>query len=161
LTRPNTLPVGIPIRYIPREISKKYYSEIKRKEYSIKENIDHRKLLMEKNIITLKEGDYFETDGYTCSFNCAAAYINDNYFRPEYQQSKYLLIQMYNRIFKTCNKIIQPAPSWRIQKCYGGFLNTEEYYNSFNSRDFIEHGKFYDLPLYKPIGTLYEEKIKF
>ena len=56
---------------------------------------------------------------------------------------------------------IPPAPDWRLLEHYGGYLNIMEFRENFNKISYENHGYTKPLPLFLPIGRMYEEKIKF
>jgi hypothetical protein len=140
---------------------KKYYSEISKDIYTIKENIPKDKIIPEDDKIKLIHNDYYETDGIFCSFNCAMAYICDNKHIRIYDDSVMLLIKMYNDLFKTNSISINPAPSWRLLNVYGGHLTINEFRESFNKVDYESHGITRNFMRQESIGTIYEQKIKF
>ena len=163
-----TVPIGCPIKYIPNQIEKKYYSHISRDMYNIKENITtNRKneLLNEENKentqITLRNEDYYETFGIFCSFNCCQAWINDNKHDRMYDMSTMLLAKIYNTIMNTKTIVISPAPHWLNLMEYGGNLTIEKFRDSFYKIDYTYHGTTKHVPNFLPIGSLFEENIKF
>lgn len=170
----SSAPIGCPIRYVSSKAIKTYHSEVTKDNYTIKENITKYKenLLSntdlfnnknKSNIIITKE-EYYETDGVFCSFNCCKAFIGDNKHNILYDKSDNLLIKLYgdmNTISNLKNIKINPAPSWRLLKEYGGTLSIEEFRNNFNKALYDFHGVIKSQNLFKPIGMLYEEKINF
>ena len=56
---------------------------------------------------------------------------------------------------------INPAPSWRMLKEYGGQLTIEEFREKFNKCTYDFYGTVNIQSLFKPMGMLYEEKINF
>lgn len=162
--------IGCPIRYIPNQVVKRYYSEISRNIRTIKENISQVKtttvpLLNEdsetsasqsKNKFSIESGDYYETDGVFCSFNCCMAWINEHKHIRLYDSSKLLLYQMYRDIFKTNRTKIIPAPHWRLRVESGGHLTMAEFRKSLNVIEFDNSGPIV-IPNQKNIGILYEE----
>jgi hypothetical protein len=159
------IPIGCPIEYISSVLCKHYYSELHKDNYSIKGNVTNRiasfiSQLQENSQFIIDKKDYYLTDGIFCSFNCCLAFINENKSNQLYKKSEYLLYKLFNKLFN--NLEINPASSWRLLKNYGGFLSIEEYRNNFNKiihidlKDFIQ-----ELPVCKPIGFLFEKKIKF
>ena len=154
----DSVPLGCPIAYVTDTAVKNYYSEISKDNYTIKENITKNKMI-ENDKINILQKKYFLTDGVFCSFNCKIAFINDNKKNNLYDNSMMLSTKMYNEIYGT-NKInIIPAPHWRLLKNYGGNLTIEEFRKTFNTVEYEHHGIV--LPEFKPIGNLYEKKIKF
>ena len=57
--------------------------------------------------------------------------------------------------------IINPAPHWRLLEQYGGNLNIIKYRDGFNKVDYEYHGYTKKLPNFLPLGSMFEEKIKF
>ena len=161
----NTKPVGCPVRYVASQAEKKYYSHISRDIYTIKENVTSRRrqLLDAKKAdeIELRIGEYYETDGVFCSFNCCQAWINNNKHDRLYDHSTVLLMKMYNTIMGTTTIVINPAPHWRTLEQYGGHLNIIKFREGFNKVEYKSHGTTKSLPRFIPTGRLYEEHIRF
>lgn len=148
-------PIGCPIRYISNKLTKSYESQISKERYTITENVSKQKLKNTKGADTL-ENNYFETDGIFCSFNCCLAFIQspENSHNPFYSSSEQLLNYMYKEMTNIDPEIV-PAPHWRVLENYGGNLTIDEFRNSFNKVQYISHGRC------APIGTIFEDKIKF
>ena len=160
----DTRPIGCPIRYVSSQAEKKYYSHISRDSYTIKENVTTRrrkKLDCNSSEINIKVGEYYETDGIFCSFNCCQAWINENKHNRLYDMSTVLLMKMYNNIMQTVTIVINPAPHWRTLEQYGGHLNILKFREGFNKVDYTCHGKTKIFPKFVSIGVLYEENIRF
>lgn len=181
----DTKPIGCPIKYIPSQIENTYHSNISRETYTIKENvtINTRKRIESKkeikNSVENVEGnesvenresvdsiivnlaEYYETDGVFCSFNCCKSWIDDNKHNRLYDQSMMLLMKMYNNTVGTRVLSINAAPHWRLLEQYGGNLNIMKFRESFNKIDYECHGNTRKNPTFVPIGTMFEEKIKF
>ena len=160
----NLIAIGCPIKYVPSQAVKTYYSEISKDTYTIKENITSTKLKEievseDKRLTILNKGHYI-TDGIFCSFNCCMSYIIDNRTNSIYVLSEMLLLKMYNEIYVNGGSIEQ-APHWRTLRQCGGDLTIEEFRNSFNKIEYQKHGYVTDIPKFKPIGMLFEEKLKF
>ena len=164
----NTTPIGCPIKYISTNVVKSYYSEISKDTYTIKENVSKmkKKIISDtvdstKYSLDINEKEYYETDGIFCSFNCCKAYIKDNKHNILYENSENLLVKLYNDIHKCPdpNIVINAAPSWRLLREYGGHLSIQQFRENFNKSMFIYDGIVKNI--FKPIGTLFEEKIKF
>lgn len=160
----NTYAIGCPIRYIPHQAKKEYYSHISKDTYNITENITTKRKDQLENTdddlqdVTVEQRDYYQTDGVFCSFNCCKAYIDDNIHNDMYRSSNMLLIKMYRDIVRDkISQCINPAPHWRVLKAYGGHVNINKFRNNFDKLDYKNHGliRFY------PIGHLFEDKIKF
>ena len=117
--------------------------------------------LKESEQLSLKFGEYYETDGVFCSFNCCQSWINDNKHNRMYDSSTMLLLKLYNTIMGTRMIVISPAPHWRVLETYGGHLNIIKFREGYNKMDYECHGNTKPLPIFLPLGTLFEEKIKF
>jgi len=158
-----TRPIGCPIKYVSSQAEKKYFSHISRDTYTIKENITsaHVKSLEEVPELTIKHGEYYETDGVFCSFNCCQSWIDNNKHDRLYDMSKVLLMKMYNTMMNTKTVIISPAPHWRTLEQYGGHLNIIKFREGFNKIEYKYHGTSKPIPKFLPIGSLFEENIKF
>lgn len=157
-----TTPIGCPINYVPSQAVKSYYSHISKDMYTIKEDITaSRRLSLNENRVSLSVKEYYETDGIFCSFNCCKAFINDNKHKNIYNHSLTLLAKMYNDMLGTTVSVIDTAPHWRALEEYGGHLSISEFRNSFSKADYEEHGIIRNIPSYRSVGFLYEEKIKF
>lgn len=156
-----TSPIGCPVKYIPSQVTKTYYSEISKDKYIIKENITKNKRENIENIqderLFVKKNEYYETDGCFCSFNCCMSYINENNYNILYNKSEILIIKMYNDIFNTNINVIEPAPHWRLLKEYGGRLSINTFRNNFNKIEYECHG----IIKQKSNGNIFEERIKF
>ena len=161
----DTKPVGCPVRYVASQAEKKYYSHISRDIFTIKENVTtrRRKNLGEDSCdgLDLKVGEYYETDGVFCSFNCCQAWINDNKHVRLYDQSSVLLMKMYNTLMGTTTIVINPAPHWRVLEQYGGHLTMLKFREGFNKVEYKSHGSTKALPRFAPMGELFEENIRF
>lgn len=159
-----TRPIGCPINYHSNQAIKKYHSYISKDTYTIKENItsSRREKIKNNNFedITSENTPYYETDGVFCSFNCCKSYILDNKHNRLYDNSIMLLTKMYNELTNTNNSVIYPAPHWRTLEQYGGHLNIMYFRDSFNNIDYEYHGITRNIK-FIPIGSLYEEKLKF
>ena len=166
-------PIGCPIRYISNKGVKKYYSEVSKDNYTIKENITYNKrnILNENDlsisnnsnnsIINVEQKEFYETDGIFCSFNCCKAYIKDNKHNTLYEHSEFLLSKLYFDMIGSKNIFINPAPHWRLLTEYGGKLSINQFRDNFNKNKYEYHGILKDNDIFKPIANLYEEKINF
>jgi hypothetical protein len=155
----NTQPIGCPIRYVCNKIRKSMTSELTNETYSIVQSITSEEAKCAPESVP----EYYETDGGFCSFNCCLAFIKDQSHNQLYRRSEELLMKMYVDIFQvdhTTIKRIDPAPSWRLLKEYGGFMTIEEFRNSFQSHIYIDKDYTFSKPLRpSPIGRIYEEQI--
>ena len=167
-------PIGCPIRYISNRATKKYYSEVSKDNYTIKENIT----CFKKNMLDTKQSfifipinnistinidkkEYYETDGIFCSFNCCIAFIKDNKHNVLYEHSESLLSKLYFDIIGVKDIVINPAPHWRLLIEYGGNLSINQFRDNFNKNKYQYHGIIRNQDIFKPIGSLFEEKINF
>jgi hypothetical protein len=110
-----------------------------------------------------KEGDFFDTEGIFCSFNCMCSYLHENTNVSQYKDSGSLIYFMYKLIFNEYpyKMNIRKAPSWKLLKEYGGHLSIEDFRSMFNTVNIhtqnIEYGKELpkgDLPL-RPVKLMY------
>ena len=155
-------PIGCPIRYVPNQAIKEYYSHISRDTYTITQELTpRRRARIRDPRITVKPGRYYETDGVFCSFNCCQAWINDNKHNRMYDQSALLLMKMYNEYMNTKLTHIDPAPHWRVLNLYGGDQTIDQFRESFGKVEHVPHGTTQPLPAFNPMGNLYELKHKF
>ena len=162
----DTCPIGCPVNYIPSQAVKTYHSHISKDDYTIKQDVtkELRKNLnnLDNEEIEVKLGEYYETDGVFCSFNCCQSWISAHTHERMYDQSAMLLMKMYNSMVGGDKTIcISPAPHWRALEPYGGHMNIMRFRDGFNKVDYEYHGTTKPLPRFAPMATLYEEKIKF
>lgn len=165
----NVHPIGCPIRYVPHQAIKNYYSELSKDRYTIKENITTKRA---KNILNKKDRrmslvrrGYYITEGSYCSFNCCMAFIQDPCTKKNdfYCESQSLLFKMYNDMYEENIDEIIPAHSWKKLNCYGGDLTIENFRENFNRMEYINHGKnmkYPRQPTQISLGELYEEQLK-
>jgi hypothetical protein len=157
----DTVPVGCPLKYVPTQIEKKYYSEIHKENYTILHNISSltiSKLNIPKDSTT---GNYYETDGIFCSFNCCLSFIQDNGKNPIYVQSRTLLGKIYTELYDTPPLPpydIKPAPHWRLLKQYGGNMTIQDFKDNF-SKIIESLGSIREFPKLKPVGWVYGKKL--
>lgn len=161
----NVMAIGCPIKYVPNQAVKTYYSEISKDKYTIKENITAKKRQMieedGEDVLKILNKNYYLTDGIFCSFNCCMAYIEDNKHDSRYNMSDMLLLKMYHDIYPKRVASIDEAPHWRKLKPYGGDLTIEQLRDSFNKIEYREHGHVTSIPNFRSLGVLFEEKLKF
>ena len=163
----STKPIGCPINYIYPKCSKTYKSFISKCIYTINESITNKKTenikqkINKDNNIELIDGNYYETDGVFCSFNCCKAYIMDNKHNPLYNNSELLLNKLYNEVMGSKKKTISQAPHWRNLEQYGGHLNIIQFRENFHNINYEYCGTVKKHPKFISICSLYEEKIKF
>lgn len=168
-------PIGCPIRYVSNKAIKNYYSEISKDYYTIKENITKKQntiLNSQSNFVFIPiqtsrnsvvktiEKEYYETDGIFCSFPCCKAYINE--FKGSnklYEHSSFLLCKLYYDMYEIKNVNINPAPHWRQLREYGGDMSITQFRETFSKSKFQPRGIIRNTDLFKPIATLFEEKL--
>jgi len=158
----NTSPIGCPINYISSQAVKSYNSHISKDMYTIKEDVTiSTRLSLDDPRISVNVREYYETDGIFCSFNCCKAFIIDNKNKKMYNNSLTLLMRMYNEMLGTTISVIDSAPHWRLLQEYGGHLSITEFRKSFDKAEYEEHGIINNIPSYRSVGFIYEERIKF
>jgi len=155
-----TPPIGCPIKYIPHILFKSYYSELSKDIYSIKGPITPEMYTDYSDKDNINEKNYYITDGIFCSFNCCLAFIHDTN-DILYSDSLNLLAQYFYCFFdKTIS--INPAPSWRLLKNYGGHLSIQKFRENFNNITYIDlHETIKTRPALQSLGFLFEKKIHF
>mgnify|MGYP001570586097 CR=1 FL=1 len=91
----DTRPIGCPIKYVSSQAVKTYHSHISKDTYTIKQDVtkERRRNLRDRRI-QVRLGEYYETDGVFCSFNCCQAYIASHTHDRLYDQSSMLLMKM-------------------------------------------------------------------
>jgi hypothetical protein len=157
------IPIGCPIKYIPHEMVKKYFSEISQDNYMIKESITETKksnFKIDDDRLEIVENGFYETDGIFCSFNCCIAYIEDNYHNKIYNNSKQLLYKMYNEMCDKKVREIESAPHYRKLIHFGGDLTIKEYRDSFSKVIFENWGMVKPVKMVS-VGYAYEKKFIF
>jgi hypothetical protein len=167
-------PVGCPIRYNAHRLIKSYQSEITKDSYILRENISVDQLkdslpYYTKQDMELQPRDYYITDGVFCSFNCAYAFIIDHKTNPLYIFSLNLLFKMYHDTLKELHKDnahfqippLEPAPSWRLLKTYGGHMTIDDFRKNFSKVDYRDIDNImFPFPSSKPVGLLFEKQIR-
>jgi hypothetical protein len=161
----NVLPIGCPIKYVPSQAIKTYFSEISKDTYTIKEQVTNLKIKeiekgLDERLKTISK-NYYVTDGIFCSFNCCMSYITNNKYNSMYGLSEMLLLKMYNDIYPSVVPCIEEAPNWRKLVQYGGDLTIDQFRTSFNKIEYKKHGYINDVLSFKSMGFLFEEKLKF
>lgn len=158
-----TTPIGCPINYVPSKITQTLVSDVSKEQYYIYQDITSKQRENVSSEFNTKINEYYETDGSFCSFNCCLSYIQDNIHKPIYSNSKYLLTKMYADLYGVNEiKKINPAPSWRLLREYGGFMDIQEFRDSFTNYIYIDNKHcISELPKIHPIGHVYEEHYIF
>ena len=164
----DTIPIGCPLRYISNKTTNVYSSQTSDYIITVSENVSKTRLngynkhVKKENTTRSDQKEYYETDGVFCSYNCCKAFIDDNKGTYLYHQSNMLLLKMYNDTMDTNMQTISPSPHWRLLKEYGGHMTITEYRNSFNKMEYDEKCKVHHTDsLFHPVGTLFEENLKF
>ena len=137
-------------------------SELTNESYKLIQSISNTQATSLGDTATVVK-DYYETDGSFCSFNCCLAFIRDNRHNQLYQHSEELLMRMYVDVFHitvTNMGSINPAPSWRLLRDYGGCLSIDEFRASFQTHLYIDKEYVFSCPLRLcPVGRIYEERV--
>jgi len=187
----NVIAIGCPLKYVPNQAIKRYYSEISKDTYTIKENITVNKFKTLSNQEEIKQDElkedelkedpelsslnikkleitnknYYLTDGIFCSFNCCLSFIKDQKSGKNgsmYNLSEMLLLKIYSQIHPSIkHPLIDEAPNWRQLKKFGGNMTIEEFRASFNKIEYKQHGFITEFPTFKSIGVMFEENLKF
>jgi hypothetical protein len=179
----NVIAIGCPLKYVPNQAIKRYYSEISKDTYTIKENITVNKFInlskqedekeetkdeqetTSPKKLEISNKNYYLTDGVFCSFNCCMAFIKDEKSGKNssmYNLSEMLLLKIYSEINPSVKyPLIDEAPHWRQLKKFGGDMTIEEFRTSFNKIEYKQHGFITDFPTFKSIGVMFEENLKF
>jgi len=128
-----TSPIGLPIKYIPP-----------------------------KPDTTTAEAkgtnDYFLTMGVFCSFPCCLAYITEHQQSdPLLKNSGGLLHLLYHKLYSSELKV-DPAPSWKHLKEYGGVINISDFRKSFCSNYSYIITSNVKRPFMVAVGNYTEEK---
>jgi hypothetical protein len=151
----STIPIGCPIKYIPRQLEKNYFSEIHKENYTILHNVSSK--IPQENKENHTENRY-ETDGIFCSFSCCLSFIYDNIKNPIYSQSQCLLGKLYTELYEAPPWDIKPAPHWRLLKRYGGSMTIEEYRDRLSKITYDFCGRLREIPKSKTIGWIFAAK---
>ena len=158
-------PIGCPLKYVPHQAIKSYYSEISKDRYTIKENITENMTsriedINDKRLSLIKKG-YYSTDGAFCSFNCCMAFIKNNRKDSRYKDAQKLLLKMYNSMNEEEVDSIEPAHHWRKLHVYGGQITIDQFRSTFGKIEYRNHGNMADRPKCVPVGMLFEECLRF
>jgi hypothetical protein len=172
----DTVPLGIPVKYIPSEAIKRYKSDaITRLTTEPITESRKRCLRDEYGVNTLFTQDpdtfsfttlfvdngYYLTDGMVCSFECMLAFIQNNDHDPLYSRSKMFAKRMIRQRFGQ-DAQITPAGSWRLLKAYGGNEDITSFREGFSTITYSDlRNPLYEHPLEKSIGWLHNREIRF
>jgi len=161
------IPLGCPIDFKNTKIYKNYYSEITKSNYILQESILEQKTPHKNQNNSyfqteVQSLNYYITDAIFCSFNCCKAFILSNKNNPLYEQSEFLLNQIYQSLFAIeGNFDIKPAPHWKLLEAYGGFLTIEEFRNNFYKIEYTNKNDYMtEIPTFRSIGHVFEKKLK-
>jgi hypothetical protein len=114
----------------------------------------------------------FYTDGIFCDFPCCKAWIDDDATIDASERviKNILLHTIFIKRYKM-NKLIYPAPHWRLLKIFGGHLGIDQFRSYSTHKRFTFYGSTQihqistgseDYPSqFVPISRLYEEQIQF
>lgn len=133
-----TMPIGCPLRYHshPTTISGGAANASAGIGPSLFQKRFEEKLISANYDIT-SGSDFFETEGYFCSFPCCKAYITYQKNSIKYKDSNSLLSLLYRTFYKR-EADFPEAPSWKLLKEYGGHLTIEEFRATFGQLEFSE-----------------------
>jgi len=162
-------PIGCPIRYHAHRLVKTYYSEISRDTYSLRENVSdgqlqrNRPALETANLQVIPK-DYYSYDGIFCSFHCAYAFIKDQKANPLYMDSEQLLLQLYEDSVMPLHGVrppLDPAPSWRLLKAYGGHMTIDEFRKNLFKVEYKAVDNILEPPGSKvrPVSFIFEKQV--
>lgn len=154
----SSTPIGCPIEYSPRVISRVYNSEITKDTFVVNESIASNQEIKDQHILKTKESEHYESDGIFCSLNCTLAFAIENKHNPTYSKSVMLVHKIYNEIVENKTSSLIPSPSWRMLKEYGGNLSIEEFRKNFQRISYENRG-IHRLA-FRPIAFVFEEKFK-
>lgn len=137
-----TCPLGIPVKYVPRDSISREMREMRKKCKALNIRVDDN-------------FEFFETDGIFCSFPCVKSQIREESSNPRYKNAFTNLTLLHYKLFGEC-KAIPFAPSYKLLKKWGGHLTIDQYRSSFD-RVIYEDTINVMPPIMFPIGTLHEE----
>lgn len=107
-----------------------------------------------------QENILIEVCGYACSFQCAYAYLLEHH-KDGIPILKYMYFKSAKMHDPTYFVDIDPAPSWKILKAYGGCYTIDEFRHSFYTFVITEHDFHVCFPYCIPVGHLFERKAIF
>ena len=153
----DTTPIGCPIDYKPKIISRTYNSEISKDTFSVSESIPRTTTITNPSIVNATVPESYETDGVFCSFNCVLAFAQENKLNPMYSRSISLINRIYMDVAEK-GSVLTPAPSWRLLEEYGGNLTIEDYRKNLHRITYEDRGV--QRPIFRPVARVYEERFK-
>jgi hypothetical protein len=160
----DALPLSLPLKYHP--ITKvsvvRHPSLLNAKK---EKNAENENLILYREMYTKKQSEkiknkenvteeYFDCEGIFCSFDCMKAYCNEvsiNYIK--YRESSMLLFSMYKKFFGKIPHKLQPAPSWKLLKEFGGNLTIEEFRKGFQTVNYHDNNRY----LIRIVPQLFEQ----
>ena len=86
------------------------------------------------------------------------AYAIANKKDPLFRHSITLILKMYNEMNNTINSTILSAPHWRMLKPYGGSMSIDKFRETLGKVEYENHGL---VKAFRPIATMFEEKLRF
>jgi hypothetical protein len=105
--------------------------------------------------------EYFDTEGFFCSFNCIVAYNNDVcQTNIRYRETGGLIYLLYKKIFGQYpyQMNIKPALSWKVLKSYGGEMSIHEYRNTFQKVENVSENVIKNKSLLLSSSTVFIEE---
>ncbi len=105
--------------------------------------------------------EYFDTEGFFCSFNCVVAYNNDVcQTNIRYRETGGLIYLLYKKIFDhyPYQMNIKPALSWKVLKSYGGEMSIHEYRNTFQKVENVSENVIKNKSLLLSSSTIFIEE---
>jgi len=160
----DALPLSLPLKYHP--ITKvsvvRHCSLLNAKK---EKNAENENLILYREMYTKKQAEkiknkenvteeYFDCEGVFCSFDWMKAYCNEvsiNYIK--YRESSMLLFSMYKKFFGKLPHKLQPAPSWKLLKEFGGNLTIEEFRKGFQTVSYHDNNRY----LIRIVPQLFEQ----
>lgn len=135
-------PVGCPLRYHPQK-----NSGVEKERFEEK---------LKSAGLPVSSNDFFETEGFFCSFPCCKAFILDQKGSVKYKESLTLLSLLFSILYSTDKRPVgifsldrtknapptqekhdfPTAPTWKLLKDYGGHLTIEEWRSTFGKLEY-------------------------
>ena len=116
-----TAPLGLPLKYIVPKT---------------REDIDRVKEKFRAMNINSDSLEYFETEGYYCSFPCVKNMILEKK-DVKYKNSLTLLHLLYYKLFGVMTSIPR-SPSYKLLNEYGGHMSIDEFRGSFGALELTQ-----------------------
>ncbi|ALX27529.1 putative zinc finger/DNA-binding protein [Golden Marseillevirus] len=113
----DTSPIGLPIAFVRHRDDGVFAERM-------------TEFLRYHNLPTDQGNEYFETEGVFCSLSCCKAYILDEMPKNrEWYRKSSMLLTILQKKLEGVVKNIDPAPSWKLLKKWGGQLTPEEFHS--------------------------------